>query len=100
MSLCLRGKKDFLRDNHSLGTTYFIWRDGRTTAAAPDIYYAYASTNNTQMTISPNIKVNSAAGKVNYGYRRPAIAIGGGKIFTIWQGMDADDATWKIYFSR
>jgi len=87
--------------NDAKGTTYFIWRDGRNSAnATPDIYYAYASTNNTQITISPNIKVNSDAGRANYGYRRPAVAIGGGKIFTIWQGQDADDTTWKIYFSR
>lgn len=86
--------------NDAKGTTYFIWRDNRNTANAPDIYYAYASTDNTLMTISANKKVNSDAGKANYGYRRPALAIGGGKIFTIWQGMDTDDATWKIYFSR
>ena len=86
--------------NDAKGTTYFIWRDNRNTADAPDIYYAYASTNNTQVTISANSKVNSDAGRANYGYRRPAVAIGGGKIFTIWQGQDADDTTWKIYFSR
>lgn len=82
------------------GTLYFIWRDGRNDNNTPDIYYAYASTSNDQLVIAANVKINSSPGKPNYGHKRPALAVGNNKVYTVWQGYNTNDSSWTIYFSR
>ena len=85
-----------VKDNNNV--IHAIWQDSRYAADNSDIFYAYLP--NGENSFSKNLKVNSAAGKTNYGHKYPALAVGNEMIFTTWQGSAEGVSGWQIYFSK
>lgn len=82
------------------GTIYVVWQDKRGSADAPNIYYSYASTDNTKLVFSANMKVNTEAGTSEKGHIRPALAIGNVNIFILWQAHTTSDPRGKVCLSK
>ncbi|MFH0887595.1 MAG: PDZ domain-containing protein [Planctomycetota bacterium] len=82
------------------GSVYVVWQDERDTAGVPEIYYAYVSTNNTQLVFSANMKISATAGQSAKGHKQPVLAIGNANLFVVWQGQITGDTAFNIYCAK
>lgn len=79
------------------GLINIVWQDGRNDDNTPDIYFAKSQGNS--LSFSKNIKTNSAAGKSNYGHRKPSIAVCANTVWICWQGTEPS-SSWNVYFAK